>query len=150
LRVGLVAAKTPPKYRISSFYVRATGFSIPPNEKDFIVTADREMPVDATILRFIPHMHLRGRQFAIDFTYPDGKKLRPIEIERWHPDWQFAYDLVDPIAVPKGTILQVTGDFDNSAGNRFNPDPNKKVFEGPQIFNEMCDAVVEWYVPVQE
>ncbi len=93
-------------------------------------------------------MHLRGKSMTIDLTLPGGTKRRPLELDFWHPDWQFAYDFVDPVDVPAGTKIRVTGVFDNSADNRFNPDPKRKVFEGSQIFNEMSEAVMEWIVPL--
>ncbi len=147
LRVGIVTAKTKPNLRVSGFYVRALGFVIPPGAREFAVTAEKPMPADGEIVRLIPHMHLRGKSFVIELVFPDGTSRRPLEIDRWHPDWQFAYDLERPIAAPKGTIVRVTGVFDNSAANPFNPDPGKRVFEGPQIFNEMAESVIEFVAP---
>jgi hypothetical protein len=95
-------------------------------------------------------MHLRGKTIAVDLTFPDGSKRRPLELERWHPDWQFAYEFVEPITLPRGTVIHVTGVFDNSADNPFNPDPAKKVFEGPQIFNEMSETIFEWLIPADQ
>jgi hypothetical protein len=38
---------------------------------------------------------------------------------------------------PRGTGLDITGVWDNSAGNRFNPDPRAEVRWGDQSWEEM-------------
>jgi hypothetical protein len=53
----------------------------------------------------------------------------------WH--WQLWYNLAQPITLPKGTKIECTAHFDNSAGNRENPDPTKTVIWGQQSFDEM-------------
>jgi hypothetical protein len=147
MRIGIVLARTPPTQRVQTLIVHAPGFVIPPRQPDFVVRAERTMPETGRILRFVPHMHLRGRSFAIDVELPDRRKSRPLEIVRWHPDWQFAYDLESPIEAPAGTVVRITSTFDNSAANPFNPDAGKPVYEGPQIFEEMAEALVEYVVP---
>jgi hypothetical protein len=42
-----------------------------------------------------------------------------------------------PKLLPRGTRLEVTGVWDNSANNRFNPDPSAEVRWGDQTFEEM-------------
>jgi hypothetical protein len=150
IRVGFVFAKEPPKWRVQGNYLRATKFAIPPYAKDFTVACERRLPFDSQLVRLVPHMHLRGKSIAVDLTFPDGTKRRPLELDRWHPDWQFAYEFVEPITLPRGTVIHVTGVFDNSADNPFNPDPAKKVFEGPQIFNEMSETIFEWLIPADQ
>ena len=39
--------------------------------------------------------------------------------------------------LPKGTAVEVIAHFDNSANNKFNPDPTKAVKWGDQTFEEM-------------
>jgi tetratricopeptide (TPR) repeat protein len=51
--------------------------------------------------------------------------------------WQLSYDLAKPILLPKGTRIQCTAHFDNSANNPNNPDPAKDVTWGDQSFDEM-------------
>ncbi len=41
------------------------------------------------------------------------------------------------IKVPKGTKLRVDAHFDNSVGNRFNPNPNRTVYYGEMTWEEM-------------
>jgi hypothetical protein len=44
---------------------------------------------------------------------------------------------VKPILVPKGTRLVVTAHYDNSANNKFNPDPSRTVYYGDMTWEEM-------------
>ncbi len=52
-------------------------------------------------------------------------------------NWQLSYDLAKPIVLPKGTRIQCTAHFDNSANNPNNPDPGKEVSWGDQSRDEM-------------
>jgi hypothetical protein len=52
-------------------------------------------------------------------------------------DWQLGYELESPIPAPRGTKVQVTAHFDNSANNRFNPNPNRDVWWGDMTWEEM-------------
>jgi hypothetical protein len=53
----------------------------------------------------------------------------------WH--WQLWYNLQEPIVLPKGTKIECTAHFDNSAKNPENPDPSKTVIWGQQSWDEM-------------
>ena len=60
----------------------------------------------------------------------------------WNFDWQMGYQYAEPIVMPKGTKLQLISHFDNSVGNRCNPDPTKKVVWGPQNWDEMSNCFI--------
>jgi hypothetical protein len=51
-----------------------------------------------------------------------------------------------PIAIPKGTKIEVTAHFDNSSANKFNPDPSKDVRWGDQTWEEMMIGWLSYYV----
>ena len=57
-------------------------------------------------------------------------------------EWQMGYQYAEPIALPKGSKLQLITHFDNSTANRFNPDPAKKVVWGPQNWDEMSNCFI--------
>jgi hypothetical protein len=69
--------------------------------------------------------------------YPDGKTETILSVPNYDFNWQLGYDLAKPILVPKGTRLLVNAHFDNSANNKFNPDPNKTVYYGDMTWEEM-------------
>jgi hypothetical protein len=45
-----------------------------------------------------------------------------------------------PIHMPKGTQLELTAHWDNSANNKWNPDPTATVHWGDQSWQEMLAA----------
>lgn len=146
-RVGFKFAKEPPKFRVIGQVIRSYAINIPPNAPHTEVKSEFKFPYDAVIRRMVVHMHLRGKGARIDLVAPDGTKTTPLELDRWDPDWQLAYDFAKPILVERGTVLHLTNLFDNSAANPFNPDPSKKVGAGPQIWDEMAGVFVEWCRP---
>jgi hypothetical protein len=69
--------------------------------------------------------------------YPDGTTDTVLSVPNYDFNWQLGYDLAKPISVPKGTRLVVTARYDNSANNKFNPDPNRIVYYGDMTWEEM-------------
>jgi len=147
-KIGFKFAKSPPALRVHGRIVRTYGILIPPGEPRHEVVLDYKMRFDATLRRLIPHMHLRGKAAKVELLFPDGTTQVPLDLPRWHPDWQFAYELSEPIELPKGTVIRSTSIYDNSRDNPFNPDPTKQVRQGPQIWDEMGGVFVEWTRPV--
>ena len=84
-------------------------------------------------------MHWLGKDFLMTATLPDGSKRTLIKIDRWDFNWQDLYDLAEPIALPKGTRIDMVAHFDNSAANPTNPtNPPVTVGWGEQTTDEMC------------
>ena len=48
--------------------------------------------------------------------------------------------LTEPLRVPKGTVVEYVGTYDNSAKNRFNPDPTQTVRWGEFTADEMMQG----------
>ena len=80
-------------------------------------------------------MHVRGKAARFDLEYPDGKKETILNIPRYDFNLQLWYET--SIKVLKGTTMKVSAWYDNSAGNRFNPNPNAIVYYGDQTWEEM-------------
>jgi hypothetical protein len=84
-------------------------------------------------------MHWLGKDFLLSATFPDGSKRTLIKIDRWDFNWQDLYDLAEPVALPKGTRIDMVAHFDNSAANPTNPtNPPVTVGWGEQTTDEMC------------
>ena len=60
---------------------------------------------------------------------------------RFNFNWQLGYEL-EPIRVRKGTRMEVVAHHDNSANNRYNPDPAHEVAWGNLTSEEM---VLPWF-----
>jgi len=69
--------------------------------------------------------------------YPDGRRQVVLSVPRYDFNWQLGY--YTSIKVPKGSKLHVDAHFDNSAGNRANPNPNKTVYYGSMTWEEMMN-----------
>jgi Domain of unknown function (DUF3471)/Copper type II ascorbate-dependent monooxygenase, C-terminal domain len=145
--VGLVFAKEPPQKIVITNSVGNIFFKIPAGAENHRVTACRTLRRDTTIYGLMPHMHLRGKSMEYKVFYPDGKSETLINVPNYDFAWQTNYILKEPKQLPKGSKLMVTGYFDNSAKNRFNPDPAKDVRYGEPTYDEMMlgfmDSVTE-------
>lgn len=146
--VGLKFSKAPPKYR--SLTGRAINFSfkIPPHAEAHEVKAAHTITREIRLTSVMPHMHLRGKDFQYTVVYPDGRSQILLKVPRYDFGWQLSYQLAEPLVLPKGTRIECVAHFDNSANNRFNPDPTKEVRWGDQTWEEMMigwfNFTVEW------
>jgi len=134
--LGLVFAKTPPAKRVLTLQLTNDHFVIPPGADDFRVEARGTLPNDALLLSFLPHMHLRGKQFDYNIVRPDGS-IEPLLRVHWDFFWQMSYRLAEPLALKAGTELQAVAIYDNSRENLHNPDPDVAVRWGDQTDDEM-------------
>jgi hypothetical protein len=141
-KLGLTVAKESPQRVYVSFGISspsdAKSFAIPPNNPDWeSPPAIAEFTQDVDLVWMFPHMHVRGKDMTYRLEYPDGKQETILSVPRYDFNWQLGYDLAKPVHVPKGTRLVVTAHFDNSANNKFNPDPNRTVYYGDMTWEEM-------------
>ncbi|MDP8990871.1 MAG: thiol-disulfide isomerase [Acidobacteriota bacterium] len=140
IAIGFTVAKEPPKYRYLAMSASApqdhAHFAIPPNHPNWeSPPADVEFARDVTLVGLMPHMHLRGKQMSFELTYPDGRKEMILDVPKYDFNWQIWYDTW--IKVPKGTKMHIVAHYDNSANNKFNPNPNKTVYYGDMTWDEM-------------
>jgi len=85
----------------------------------------------------LPHTHVRGIRWIYEATLPDGKKETILSVPNYDFNWQTDYIFKTPVVLPKGTKLKTSAWYDNSTGNKSNPDPTKDVFWGDQTWEEM-------------
>ena len=70
--------------------------------------------------------------------YPDGRKEIVLHVPHYDFMWQLGYHT--SVEVPKGAKLRIDAHFDNSANNKFNPNPNKTVYYGEMTWEEMMSG----------
>ncbi len=146
--LGLRIRKDRPVNRAFSGSATQFRLKIPPNDPNYEVKATYTFREDVTLLDFTPHMHLRGKAFKYVITYPDGRTEELLNVPHYDFSWQLSYILAEPRMVPAGSKIDVTAWYDNSANNKYNPDPTQTVQWGDQTFQEMMIGFFNYKVPV--
>jgi len=114
---------------------------IPPNSvaytEGFTVLKENTM-----ITNFQPHFHLRGKAMKVEAIKPDGGREIVSYVGNFNFNWMTNYIYKDDAApiFPKGTIIQVSAWYDNTAANKDNPDPEQWVGYGDRTVDEMAHA----------
>src|SRR5215471_2708011 len=142
VQIGFTVAQTPPERRYVSLVTTSTTdpryFAIPPNDGNWLSPpVEVTFTEDAELVYLMPHMHVRGKDMTYTLIYPDGRKEVVLNVPRYDFNWQLGYNT--SVKVPKGTKLHVDAHFDNSANNKFNPNPNKTVYFGEMTWEEMMN-----------
>jgi hypothetical protein len=145
-RIGLVYAKEPPEYEVRVAGIANPRIKIPAGADNHEEVATLDIPFDAQLLAFLPHMHLRGKAARYEYITESGTRTL-LDVPRYDFNWQLLYRLAEPLAVKQGETLRFTAWYDNSTGNPANPNPNKIVRWGDQTDEEMHLGYVEFIVP---
>ena len=84
------------------------------------------------------HMHQRGMRQTLEAIYPDGRSevINVLNLDhRWLTTYVYE-DWARPL-LPKGTVLLITSQYNNTDTNPTNPDPSQWVFFGDRSIDEM-------------
>ena len=135
--VGLIFAKQPPAKVAAGGLVINPRFIIPANDGNYEVRGQNVLMADTLLTAMTPHMHVRGKDMTYIAHYPDGRDETLLSVPKYDFNWQITYELSEPKVLPKGTRIEVIAHFDNSANNKFNPDPAQSVRWGDQTWEEM-------------
>jgi hypothetical protein len=141
-------AKNPPQRESITGRALNGRFKIPPGDPNHEVRASYTVAQDIEVEGFMPHMHLRGKDFEYKVVYPDGREQLVLRVPQYDFNWQLNYELRKPLVLPKGARIDCVAHFDNSANNKFNPDPTKEVTWGDQTWEEMMIGWFSYTVPV--
>jgi hypothetical protein len=117
--------------------------NIPANVASWEMTGTLKVDRDITIHALWPHMHYRGKDMTFTLTEPNGRQQTLLSVPNYNPHWQITYELQRPLRVRRGSTITAAGHFDNSSGNRHNPDPNVEVRFGEQGTDEMFIPFME-------
>jgi hypothetical protein len=111
--------------------------NIPPYAENWKVVSVHTILEPITLYGLTPHLHLRGKSMKYLLTEPDGREEVLLDVPKYDFNWQLYYELQTPRKIPAGSKVTVVSLFDNSAGNRYNPAPEKEVFWSEQSWDEM-------------
>lgn len=148
--VGVIFAKELPRQLAVTRGIGNTYFRIPPGAEHHRVTGCWTAQEDIHLHSLTPHMHYRGAAMEYKVFYPDGHEEVLLDVPNYSFSWQTTYVPKQPIAIPKGTRFLVTGYFDNSAKNKFNPDPTQAVRFGQPTYDEMMIGFINYTVDGQQ
>ena len=149
--IGLYFAKGPVDKRVITrgVTVDPRKLVIPAGDSNFESRSSYVFAEDSHLLMFMPHMHVRGKDFEYKLVYPDGKERILLRVPKYDFNWQLSYFVKEPIAVPKGSRIECLAHHDNSTTNKFNPDPTITVRWGDQTWEEMMIGWIDYTVDGQ-
>jgi len=145
-RLGLRFAKEKPRYAVHTVGIANPRLAIPAGVEAHEEKAGIPVPTDVVLLGLSPHLHLRGKSFRFELVAPGGERRTLLDVPRYDFNWQLTYKLREPLALAKGSRIDVTAVFDNSKGNPANPNAEVPVRWGPQSTDEMLIGYVEYFV----
>ncbi len=153
-RIGLVFANEPPRERVYTLAAGTNKFAIPAGDPNYQVDSKFEIAHDVKVVAFLPHMHLRGKDFEYRVKYPDGHSETILRVPHYSFSWQLSYFPVKELELPAGSVIECTAHFDNSVNNPNNPDPTQVVHRGDQSWEEMMigffDVAVDPHLDMKE
>ncbi|TGE22283.1 cytochrome c [Hymenobacter aquaticus] len=155
--VNIYFAKEPIKREIRALSIGSAGVGeitppliIPADSiKKFHV--DLKLAQDLSLLYVWPHMHLLGKSFTAWATTPEGAKINLVNIPEWDFRWQEAYRFRQMQHLPKGSVITVEGQYDNTAANPNNPfSPPRRVISEDlmETRSEMLNLII-LFLPYQ-
>jgi len=145
--VGLIFSKEPPKQALRRIDIPNFLFQIPAGDANHKVTSCYTFNRDVELMSYTAHMHLRGKDMKFEALHPNGNRETLAFVPNYDFNWQTEYKLAEPVSIERGTKIIITAHFDNSANNRYNPDPLKTIRWGEPSYEEMMDGWLEFILP---
>ncbi|MCH7909666.1 MAG: hypothetical protein IIB38_08625 [Candidatus Hydrogenedentes bacterium] len=132
-RIGVVFAKDPAAIE-KQLVVERMGnesFTIAAGSDSTDLSSEFIFPADGELVSVTPVVRMRGKSVRMMAVLPDGSHQPLLNIPYWDPSWHFTYELAEPLKAPKGTVVKMTANYDNSDMNARNPDATVDVSAGP-------------------
>jgi hypothetical protein len=101
---------------------------------------------NARITSFQPHLHNRGKAQCMEAIYPDGRVEQLSCVNNYQFGWHIIYNYADEVQplLPAGTMLHVISWHNNTASNRYNPNPRNWAGFGQRSVDDMAFAWVNY------
>jgi hypothetical protein len=135
--VGFRFAKEQPSEEIFTSNFVNGSFTLPAGSKDVSVPSELGIGQPVKIYALFPHTHLRGTRWQYTLQKPDGTSEIILNVPRYDFNWQTFYLFNKPLEIAPGSKINAMAWYDNSAGNKSNPDPKADVKWGDQSWEEM-------------
>ena len=142
--IGLYLTDEPPQRTPLMLRLGTKTIDIPAGESHYEITDRFEIPVDVTALSVYPHAHYLAKEMFVRAIMPNGKSTTLLHIPNWNFNWQDEYQYAQPIALPRGTTIEMHYRYDNSPENPHNPNsPPGRVVFGSDTRDEMGELLVQ-------
>ncbi len=117
------------------------GFDIPPHGT-LMTQGFHSFNTPVRIDSFQPHGHLRLVGKSLQVLRSNGRLEMVSQISNWNPGWHLSHMYEEHVAplLDVGDQLVITAWYDNTANNRYNPDPDQWVGVGDRTADEMSHA----------
>jgi hypothetical protein len=127
-----------PNHAINSTTVSAREVDIRPHTDNVRSDGYLTLKNAARLLSFQPHMHNRGSRQCVEAIFPNGK-VETLSCAKHNFAWMLNYTYADDVAplLPAYTMLHVISWYDNTAANKYNPDPRNPAGFGNRSVDEM-------------
>jgi hypothetical protein len=136
-----------PKYFLQSAQTgEAQDLDIPAGQDNVRSDNYTRLNRNARITSFQPHLHNRGKAQCMEAIYPDGRQEMLSCVNNYKFGWHLVYNYSEEVQplLPAGTLLHVTSWHNNTASNRYNPDPRNWAGFGQRSIDDMSFAWVNY------
>jgi tetratricopeptide (TPR) repeat protein len=138
VRVGLFLTDERPSRTGYMLRLGRQDIDIAAGRRDYVNTDTYTLPVDVDVLAIQPHAHFLAKEIRAWATVPGGATVPLIYIKGWDFHWQDVYTYAEPLALPRGSVIEMRYTYDNSTANRANPNrPPRRVTFGQTSASEM-------------
>jgi hypothetical protein len=144
-QIGLYFTEQPRLKEVRTRAVSANDFVLPPRTPDFAMQAQHVVDEAVVITGVRARMNYRGKHMRFAAELPDGSRRELFSIPSYNYAWQPHYQLNEPVRLPAGSRLLVSGAFDNSISNPANPDPSREVLFGIGSSDEVFIGYFTYY-----
>jgi len=150
-----------PKYVMNSDRLGTTEVDLRPNTDNIRADGYFTLTKPTRITSFQPHMHSHGKAMCLEAIYPtplssnrtsssvpNGGKVEMLNcVDRYQMAWHVNYIYQEDSAplLPAGTTLHIIGWHNNTAANKWNPDPDNWIGWGQRTIDDMNHAWISWY-----
>lgn len=141
--VGLYFSKTLPRKQLKQIAVSDADAVIPAATELQRVKTSVTIQDDTEAIAIRPRVHPLITSVQATAFRPDGTQEILIWTRGYQFDWQQTYYFKQPVALPKGTRVEVIAYFDNSDNNTKNPnDPAKQIRWSDLTPEPLCALLV--------
>ena len=148
-RVGFHFAKEPPARRYIEVQVppafgQLSWIDVPAGSDAYTLNESFTLPVDVDAFSAFAHAHYIGKAFDLRAHLPSGETKTLLKVSNYDFAWQELYNFRDQVRLPKGTRIETTIRWDNSAKNPRNPyNPPRNIQWGLFSEEEMGSIILD-------